>query len=418
MKILIVGNGGREAAIAHTLLKFNPEAQIFVAPGNGGTATMCQNIDLSVSDLEGLLAFAKSENIELTVVGPEVPLVEGIVDLFEKEGLKVFGPNKQCATFEGSKKFTKEFLMRHHIPTARYESFSKSQKQEALEAVANFSLPVVVKADGLAAGKGVLICETHEDAKLGIEQIFADKFQGAGEDIVLEEFLVGTEASLLCFVDGKVMVPMETARDYKRALDGDEGLNTGGMGGFSPNPIMTEEVMSKVKAQILDPIMDGFKAETLDFKGILFIGLMIDQGEPKVLEFNVRFGDPETQSVLPRLRTNLLDVLMACVDGTLDEMTLEWDENPSVTVVIASGNYPESGSRGLEITGLGDVDAGTFVYHAGTVLEGNQIMTNGGRVLAVTQVGESLEVARNKVYEEIQKIHFENMRYRKDIASL
>ncbi|MGL4738327.1 MAG: phosphoribosylamine--glycine ligase [Cellulosilyticaceae bacterium] len=416
MKLLIIGNGGRESAIARTLKDQSPDVQLFIAPGNGGTGALGQNVSIAVTDLEGLLAFAKTEQIDLTIVGPEVPLVAGIVDLFETEGLKVFGPNKVCATFEGSKKFTKEFLMRHQIPTARYESFHKMQKEEALEAITRFELPVVVKADGLAAGKGVLICNSYEEAHEGICEIFADKFEGAGEEIVIEEFLTGTEASLLCFLDGKTIVPMETARDYKRALDGDEGLNTGGMGGFSPNPIMTDAVMSRVQSEILEPIMAGFKEEALDFKGVLFIGLMIEQGVPKVLEFNVRFGDPETQSVLPRLRTNLLDVFMACVEGKLGELTLEWDPRPSVTVVLAGGNYPELGCKGLPITGIDQVDSQTYVYHAGSQYVGDTLVTNGGRVLAVTSIGETLEEARETAYAQLQSIHFDQMRYRTDIG--
>lgn len=418
MKVLIIGNGGREAAIAKTLKDANPDIKLFIAPGNGGTRELGQNVAIPVSNIMQLCEFAKSEQIALTVVGPEVPLVAGIVDVFEAEGLKVFGPNKLCATFEGSKKFTKEFLMRHQIPTARYESFGKAQKEEALAALERFELPVVIKADGLAAGKGVLICNTYEEAHAGICEIFADKFEGAGEELVIEAFLTGTEASLLCFLDGKTMVPMETARDYKRALDGDQGLNTGGMGGFSPNPIMTDDVMARVKLEILDPIMAGFKKEGLEFKGVLFIGLMIEKGAPKVLEFNVRFGDPETQSVLPRLRTNLIDVFLACVEGTLDTLTLEWDHRPSVTVVLAARNYPESGCKGLPITGIEHVAEGTYVYHAGTCYEESALVTNGGRVLAVTSVGETLEAARSKVYEQITQITFEGMRYRSDIGKM
>lgn len=418
MKVLIIGNGGREAAIAQTLQRFNEGIELFVAPGNGGTALTCTNVPISATDLEGLCNFAKNNQIDLTVVGPEVPLVAGIVDVFEKEGLKVFGPNKECATFEGSKKFTKEFLMRHHIPTARYQSFTKEEQEEAIASLSCFSLPVVIKADGLAAGKGVLICDTYESAQAGIEEIFADKFEGAGECIVIEEFLTGTEASLLCFVDGKVMKPMETARDYKRALDNDEGLNTGGMGGFSPNPIISDDVKAKIQEDILEPIMKGFIEEELCFKGVLFIGLMIEEGSPKVLEFNVRFGDPETQSILPRLKTNLLDLFMACADGTLEELSLEWDEKPSVTVVVTAGSYPEWGCKGLEITGLDSVSEETLVYHAGTVLEDNKIKTSGGRILAITRMADTLEEARDKVYQELKNVHFEKMRYRNDIGKL
>ena len=274
MKILVIGNGGRESAIAHTVKRFHPEAQIFVAPGNGGTEVDFTNVPLSAANLDGLAEFAAKEKIDLTIVGPEVPLVMGIVDKFNSLGLRVFGPNKQCAEFEGSKRFTKEFLMRNNIPTAKYASFTKEEVEDCVTAMKTFSLPVVVKADGLASGKGVLICESYEDAEKGIREIFSGKFEGAGDVIVLEEFLKGVEASLLCFVDGKTIVPMETARDYKRALDNDKGLNTGGMGGFSPNPIITPVVRTNVETQILTPIIEGFQKENLDFKGVLFIGLI------------------------------------------------------------------------------------------------------------------------------------------------
>lgn len=416
MKILIVGNGGRESAIAKTIKRFHPEATLFVAPGNGGTEAECINVPIKVEAIEELVAFAKKEAVDLTIVGPEVPLVMGIVDTFNTKGLSVFGPNKECAQFEGSKKFTKEFLMRHHIPTARYTSFDKTEKDKAIEEVETFSLPVVVKADGLAAGKGVLICETYEDAKLQIEEIFADKFKGAGDTIVIEEFLTGIEASLLCFVDGKVLIPMETARDYKRALDGDKGLNTGGMGGFSPNPIITEDVKETIDNTILKPIIEGFKSEKLDFKGILFIGLMIEKGIPKVLEFNVRFGDPETQSVLPRLETDLIEIFKACIDGKLDEIEIKWNKQKSVTIVLASKGYPDSTEKGVPIKGFDALEADTYLYHAGTKKQGSTIVTDGGRVLALTRLGESLEEARGKVYQEVKKLHFEGMQYRTDIA--
>lgn len=416
MKILIVGNGGRESAIADTIQRFHPGAEIFVAPGNGGTAQKYRNVPLKVEDLEGLVAFATEHQVDLTVVGPEVPLVLGIVDTFESKGLKVFGPNQYCAQFEGSKKFTKEFLMRHSIPTAQYRSFEKSEGLEAIKALKDFSLPVVVKADGLAAGKGVLICETYEAAQEAVEEIFADKFEGAGETIVIEEFLTGIEASLLCFVDGKTIVPMETARDYKRALEGDKGLNTGGMGGFSPNPIITPTVKETIKTQILAPIIEGFKQENLQFKGVLFIGLMIENGHPKVLEFNVRFGDPETQSVLPRLETDLVEIFERCIAGTLDEIEIRWNSQPSVTVVMASKGYPERSHKGDKIEGLDQLDKETYLFQAGTKLEGEAIQTDGGRVLAITRMGESLEEARDRVYEEVKKVRFDGMQYRMDIA--
>ncbi len=417
MKILIIGNGGREAAIAATIQRFHRDATIYVAPGNGGTGESFHNVPISVTDLEGLRDFAIAHAIDLTVVGPEVPLVMGIVDYFNASGLKVFGPNKACAQFEGSKDFTKAFLMRHNIPTARYESFTKAQAEQAKEAVYRFDLPVVIKADGLAAGKGVLICESYDDAIQGITAIFDDKFEGAGDLLVIESFLTGVEASLLCFVDGQTIVPMATARDYKRIFNDDLGLNTGGMGGFSPNPIITPDVAKTIETTILEPIIQGFKEESLDFKGILFIGLMIEGGVAKVLEFNVRFGDPETQSVLPRLDTDLVRIMEACIEGTLDRVAIEWNQQQSVTLVMASKGYPETSHKGDVISGLGTLDSNTHVYHAGTKKVGDTIVTDGGRVLAITRLGETLDVARQEVYKEIEKICFEGMQYRTDIAS-
>ena len=416
MKFLVIGNGGRESAIANTIKRFHEDAIIYVAPGNGGTDKKFINVPIKVEALNELADFAAKENIDLTVVGPEVPLVMGIVDVFNERGLKVFGPNKECAQFEGSKHFTKQFLMRNDIPTARYASFTRDSVEACVAESKNFSLPVVVKADGLAAGKGVLICETYEDAEAGIRDIFSGKFGEAGEMIVLEEFLKGTEASLLCFVDGESIVPMETARDYKRALDNDEGLNTGGMGGFSPNPIITSEVKKNIETQILEPIITGFKKENLKFKGVLFIGLMIDGNSPKVLEFNVRFGDPETQSVLPRLKTDLVEVMNACIEGNLASTPIIWDEKQSVTLVLASKGYPESSHKGDVITGLETLDENTILCHAGTKRVENTIQTDGGRVLAITRLADSLEEARAQVYAEVEKIKFDGMQYRTDIA--
>ena len=416
MKILIIGNGGRESAIAHTVRRFHPEAEIFVAPGNGGTEEAFTNVPIKVEALDDLVDFAEENQVDLTIVGPEVPLVMGIVDVFERRGLKVFGPNKECAQFEGSKHFTKQFLMRNNIPTAAYASFNSDAVEACVAEAKTFNLPVVVKADGLAAGKGVLICETYEEAEAGIREIFNGKFEGAGSTIVLEEFLTGTEASLLCFVDGESIIPMETARDYKRALDGDKGLNTGGMGGFSPNPIITPEVRANIDSQILEPIIKGFKKENLKFKGVLFIGLMIEANNPKVLEFNVRFGDPETQSVLPRLKTDLIQIMEACIKGNLATTPIEWDERQSVTLVLASKGYPETSHKGDVITGLEHLNDETYLFHAGTKKVGDTIQTDGGRVLAITSLGTSLSEARTNIYNEVKKINFEGMQYRNDIA--
>ncbi|HHX60844.1 MAG TPA: phosphoribosylamine--glycine ligase [Epulopiscium sp.] len=414
VKILLIGNGGREHALAQTILRFHPDANIFVAPGNAGTATIATNIDYKVTDIQELATWASENNIDLTIPGPEAPLVIGVVDAFNKKGLRVFGPNEECAQFEGSKRFTKEFLVKYKIPTAKYAHFITAEP--AIDTVDEFDLPIVVKADGLAAGKGVLICESREDAKKEIKEIFAGKFGSAGDEIVLEEFLTGTEASLLCWVDGKTIVPLETARDYKRALDNDEGLNTGGMGGFSPNPAITLKVRENIQSQVLDPIISGFKSESLDFKGILFIGLMIENDIPKVLEFNVRFGDPETQSVLPRLRTDIVEIMNACIDGTLEELDIKWDKNPSATIVLASKGYPETSSKGDIITGLDHVSKNVTIFHGGTKnLDGN-IATDGGRVLALTAVDETMDKARASLYRELEKIKFDGMQFRTDIA--
>lgn len=414
MKILLIGNGGREHALAQTILRFHPDANLFVAPGNAGTATIATNIDFQVEQIEELATWAKENNIDLTIPGPEAPLVIGVVDEFNKKGLRVFGPNKECAQFEGSKRFTKEFLVKYKIPTAQYAHFTAAQP--AVETVDEFGLPIVVKADGLAGGKGVLICESREDAKAEIKEIFNGKFGTAGDEIVLEEFLTGTEASLLCWVDGQTIVPLETARDYKRALDNDEGLNTGGMGGFSPNPAITPIVRENIQKQVLDPIIKGFKSENLDFKGILFIGLMIENDIPKVLEFNVRFGDPETQSVLPRLGTDIVEIMNACIDGTLEDLEIKWDPKPSATIVLASKGYPESSSKGDLITGLEGVSKNVTIFHGGTKNLNGNIATDGGRVLALTALEDTIEKARASLYKEVEKIKFDGMQFRTDIA--
>lgn len=414
MKILLIGNGGREHALAQTILRFHPDAKLFVAPGNAGTATIATNIDYGVEQIEELAQWASDNTIDLTIAGPEAPLVMGVVDEFNKKGLRVFGPDKECAQFEGSKRFTKEFLVKYKIPTAKYAHFTAAAP--AIETVDEFDLPIVVKADGLAAGKGVLICESREDAKKEIKEIFDGKFGSAGDEIVLEEFLTGTEASLLCWVDGNVIVPLETARDYKRALDNDQGLNTGGMGGFSPNPAITPKVRENIQRQVLDPIINGFKSEKLNFKGILFIGLMIENDIPKVLEFNVRFGDPETQSVLPRLRTDIVEIMNACIDGTLEDLEIKWDQSPSATIIVASKGYPETSSKGDIITGLEDVSDKVIIYHGGTKTIDGKIATNGGRVLALTAVEDTIEAARASIYKEVKKIKFDGMQYRNDIA--
>jgi phosphoribosylamine--glycine ligase len=337
--------------------------------------------------------------------------------MLNEKGIKAFGPVKAGAKFEGSKSYSKDFMKKYSIPSANYEIYTDSEK--AISELNKFNTPIVVKADGLAAGKGVLICETHEEAKEAIKSIMVKKqFGEAGNSVVIEEFLKGTEASLLCFVDGKNMIPMESARDYKKAYDQDKGLNTGGMGCFSPNTIFTEELNKYIKENILDRTLNGFLNENIEFKGVLFIGLMIENNQAKVLEYNARFGDPETEVVLPRLKSDLIDIMLKCIEGNLTEDDLQWEDNKCVTVILASGGYPESYEKGKEITGINEVDDDIIIFHGGTKLSGNKTVTDGGRVLAVTAMGKSLEEARKKVYKNIPKINFEKMEYRTDIAKI
>ncbi len=415
MKVLVIGNGGRESAIAWALSKSPKVEKIYVMPGNAGTGISWENVDISPSDQEAVCAFAKEKGIDLAVIGPEDPLVAGLADQLSGAGIKVFGPNQKAAQFEGSKAFTKDFLMRHHIPTARYREYTDLDSLK--EGLGEFGFPVVLKADGLAAGKGVLICQNEEEAVRGAEKIMGERaFGDAGNLVVVEEFLTGREASILCFLDGKRIVPMESAQDYKRAHDNDQGTNTGGMGSYSPNILFDDEALvERIEKEILTPTIEGFVEDGIDFRGVLFIGLMIENGEPKVLEFNVRFGDPETQSVLSRLETDLSDIMLACVEGKLDEQPIQWSKSPAVTVVMASGGYPDAYEKGKVIEGLDAVED-AVVFHAGTRLEDGKVLTDGGRVLAVTATGESLEEAREKAYRELAKISFEDGFSRSDIA--
>lgn len=413
MKILIIGSGGREHAIALKLSQSPKKPKLYLAPGNGGTAQIATSVPIKVTDINSLLAFAQSEEIDLTVVGPEQPLVEGIVDVFENAGLKIFGPNKKASQFEGSKDFTKSFLMRHQIPTADYLTFTAFE--EALSHVGDFGYPVVIKADGLAAGKGVIIAENEADAKEALGAMMEDTcFGQAGQTVVLERFLKGVEASILCFCDGNTLVPMAPAQDYKKAFDGDHGLNTGGMGTYCPSRIVDDAMMAVIQKDILDPFIRGIHQDQIDFKGVLFIGLMIDE-DIRVLEYNVRFGDPETEVVLPRLENDLLEVFEATLEGRLDEITLSWREDASVCVILASGGYPEDYKKGFEIKGLAEVTEST-VYHCGTKAEAGKIYTSGGRVLGVTAMASSIEKAREKAYADVARISFEDIQYRKDIG--
>lgn len=417
MKVLVVGSGGREHTLCWKIAQSKKVDKIYCAPGNAGISQIAECIDIKAEDIKKITEFAEKEKIDITVVGPEAPLVLGLSDLLIEKGLKVFGPVKKGAILEGSKAYSKDFMKKYNIPTAKYETYENAEK--ALKGLKDFNIPIVVKADGLAAGKGVLICQTIEEAEEAVKTIMEDKqFGDAGDCIVIEEFLDGIEASLLCFVDGKSIIPMESARDYKKAFDNDEGLNTGGMGCFSPNPIYTVQLENYIQTNILDTTLEGFIGEGIDFRGILFIGLMIKNNEAKVLEYNVRFGDPETEVVLPRLESDIIDIIEKTIDGNLSEKDLVWKDEKSVAVILASGGYPEKYKKGKEITGLQDVDEDIIVFHAGTKLDGDKIVTNGGRVLAVTTLGKTIEEARQKVYKNIKRINFEKKQYRTDIAKL
>ena len=418
MKILIVGSGGREHAIAWKIAQSPKAEKIYCAPGNGGIAEYAECVDIGAMEFEKLAAFAKEKEIDLTVVGMDDPLVGGIVDVFEKEGLRVFGPRKNAAILEGSKAFSKDLMKKYGIPTAAYENFTSPEK--ALEYLETAKMPIVLKADGLALGKGVLICNTLEEAKAGVKTLMLDKqFGSAGDEIVIEEFMTGREVSVLSFVDGDTIRIMTSAQDHKRAKDGDQGLNTGGMGTFSPSPFYTKEVDDFCKEHIYQKTVDAMKAEGRPFKGVIFFGLMLTADGPKVLEYNARFGDPEAQVVLPRMKNDIIDVFEACVDGTLDQIQLEFEDNAAVCVVLASDGYPEHYEKGFEITGF-DAFAGKddyFVFHAGTKRDGQgRILTNGGRVLDVTAKGKDLKEARKKAYEATEWISFANKYMRHDIG--
>ena len=414
MKILIIGSGGREHTIAWKLNQSEQVSEIYIAPGNAGTQAVGKNVDIKADDIENLLSFALEEKIDLTIVGPEVPLVLGITDLFRMNNLSIIGPDAKGSKLEGSKAFAKEFMMKYKINTAQYKEYTDFK--EAKSDLGLYGYPMVLKADGLAGGKGVLIPETEKDAAEALDTLMnSDKFGDAGSKIIIEEFLDGIEASMLCFVDGETILPMETAQDYKRALDGDLGLNTGGMGTYSPSVLFDDTLKEKVNQEVLTPFIKGVQAEGIDFRGILFVGLMIKGDEIKVLEFNVRFGDPETQVILPRLKTDLYEIFDKMNNKELDQISLEWTNEKAVCVVLASGGYPEIYKKGYEIKGLESVD---MVFHAGTRLFDDKVVTNGGRVLGVTSLGESIEVARKKSYEKIKKIEFKDMYYRKDIAKL
>lgn len=414
MRILVVGGGGREHAICWKLNNESNVEKIYCAPGNAGISNVAECIDIGDSDIENLLKFAKENQIDLTIVGPEIPLVAGIVDAFEKEGLKIFGPNKKCAQLEGSKSFSKDFMIRHNLPTAKYKEYT--DLDEAISEIDSFGYPVVIKADGLAAGKGVVIPENREDAITTLKEMMSDKkFGKAGDKIVVEEFLNGIETSILAFVDNDTIVPMVSSKDHKKVFEGETGLNTGGMGTFSPSEIYTDELAKEVQEKILDKTLEGFKKDNLNYKGILFVGLMITEDGPKILEYNVRFGDPETQSVLFRLDTDLNKIISAILDNNLKNIEINYSKEEAICVMLTSGGYPESYEKGKVISGLENLDSDIVVFHSGTKFDNGNIVTNGGRVIGITAKGKTVKEAGKKVYENIKKINFEGMHYRKDI---
>lgn len=417
MKVLIVGSGGREHAIATAVAKSPKVDKIYCAPGNAGIAELAECVSIGAMEFDKLVEFAKKENIDLTIIGMDDPLVGGVVDAFEAEGLRVFGPRKNAAILEGSKAFSKDLMKKYDIPTAAYENFDSAEAALAYLETADF--PIVLKADGLALGKGVLICNTLEEAKEGVKSIMLDKqFGSAGNRLVIEEFMVGREVSVLSFVDGKTIKTMTSAQDHKRALDGDQGLNTGGMGTFSPSPFYTKEVEEFCEKYVYQKTVDAMAAEGRPFTGIIFFGLMLTEKGPRVLEYNARFGDPEAQVVLPRMKNDIIEVMEACIDGKLDTIDLQFEDNAAVCVVLASEGYPVKYDKGLPISGLENFKdkEGYYVFHAGTAMKDGQVVTNGGRVLGVTAKGKDLKEARANAYEATKWVDFDNKYCRSDIG--
>ena len=418
MKVLIVGSGGREHAIATSVAASSRVDKIYCAPGNAGIGQIAECVPIGAMEFDKLVAFAKEKEIDFTIVGMDDPLVGGIVDVFEAEGLKVFGPRKNAAILEGSKAFSKDLMKKYNIPTAAYETFDDPKAAE--EYLKTAKMPIVLKADGLALGKGVLICQTLEEALAGVKEIMEDKkFGSAGNHMVVEEFMTGREVSVLSFVDGKTIKIMSSAQDHKRAKDGDQGLNTGGMGNFSPSPFYTKEVDDFCKKYIYQATVDAMAAEGRSFTGVIFFGLMLTEEGPKVLEYNARFGDPEAQVVLPRMKNDIIDVMEACVDGKLDTIDLQFEDNAAVCVVLASDGYPVSYEKGFEIKGLENFDGkdGYYCFHAGTKLDENgKIVTNGGRVLGITAKGATLKEARANAYAATEWVDFDNKYMRHDIG--
>lgn len=419
MKLLVIGSGGREHALAWRLAQSPRVSDIIVAPGNAGTAleAKCRNVTVSVSDIDGLLALAKAEHVAFTLVGPEVPLVLGVVDVFQAHGLKIFGPSKAAAQLEGSKAFAKDFLERHNIPTAHYAVFEN--EQEALHYVEHMGAPIVIKADGLAAGKGVIVAMTLQEAKDAITDMLGNnQFGEAGARVVIEEFLVGEEASFISMVDGKTALPMATSQDHKRVGDGDTGPNTGGMGAYSPAPVVTPEIHARVMREVVNPTVQGMIADGMPFSGFLYAGLMIDEaGNPKVIEYNVRFGDPETQPVMLRLQSDLSELIEATIEQRLDQVSAEWDPRPALGVVMAAENYPHSPRIGDVIHGLNEAEpADSKLFHAGTKLEDGQVLSTGGRVLCATALGNTVQEAQSNAYALAEQVSWLGEFHRTDIG--
>jgi phosphoribosylamine---glycine ligase len=417
MKVLVVGAGGREHALVWKISQSPKVTKIYCTPGNAGISEQATIVSIKANDLNGLLEFGLREEINLTVVGPEEPLTKGIVDLFESKGLSIFGSSQKAAEIEGSKAFAKEMMKKYRIPTASYEIFE--DHKEAMAYIRKHGAPIVVKADGLAAGKGVIVCKTVEEAIETVSRIMLEKIFGdAGNRVVIEEYLVGEEASYIAFTDGKVILPMASSQDHKAVFDEDEGPNTGGMGAYSPAPVVTDQVHEKILEMVLRPIIQGMGEEGRPYKGVLYAGLMIHDGHPKVLEFNARFGDPETQPVLVRMKGDIIPILEACIKGNLSQYQIEWDNRASVCVVMASKGYPGDYEKGKAIKGLKEVSQmkDVFVFHAGTGLKDGQIVTNGGRVLGVTGLGKDIPSAIERTYQAVKKISWDGVHYRTDIG--
>lgn len=418
MKVLIIGSGGREHAIAMSVKRSERVEKIYCAPGNAGIAQLAECVPIGAMEFDKQVAFAKEKEIDLVIVAPDDPLAGGLVDEMEKAGIRAFGPRKNAAVLEGSKAFSKDLMKKYQIPTAAYENFD--DPEEAMKYLETAKLPVVLKADGLALGKGVLICKTREEAMEGVRKIMLDKqFGSAGNKMVIEEFMTGREVSVLSFVDGKTIKTMTSAQDHKRARDGDQGLNTGGMGTFSPSPFYTREIDAFCQERIYQPTVDAMAKEGRKFQGVIFFGLMLTEDGPKVLEYNARFGDPEAQVVLPRMKNDIIDVMEACIDGTLDQTDLQFEDNAAVCVILASDGYPEKYEKGLEITGLERFDGKEdyYCFHAGTKAENGRFYTNGGRVLGITALGGDLMEARKNAYMATEWVGFDNKYMRHDIGN-